>query len=310
MNTIGHNTASGVRLKSFVERIERVEGDIAGLNGDKKEIYAEAKEAGFDPKIIRLVVRDRRMDARERKDQYDLFDLYWAGVHGGAASPARAASAGAERFVNSAVPDPGDSVSLTVPDGAGVAIRNEGGEKVVEAIPPHDPETGEIIEEDADDEQAGTDEQAASAQAQVGGDGEAEPQPPRTEAAPEVQGTQPVEAEADDEAVEPETADAAPEVDAAAAPEGGAPGDGAGDPAVGAGLVDDGEGDAPPPVEIAMWTCPSCGEEHAAANIIDECPACGHVIETGDSLLDTEPFDPTDIPDFMDRREDNEAAAE
>jgi uncharacterized protein (UPF0335 family) len=82
---IGHN--SGVdptsvdpttarRLKSFVERIERLEAEIKDLNGDKAEVYAEARGTGFDPKIIREVVKLRKMEEPDRKERDELLELY------------------------------------------------------------------------------------------------------------------------------------------------------------------------------------------------------------------------------------------
>ena len=64
------------QLKSLVERIERLEEEKASLTSDIREVYAEAKGNGFDPKIMRQVVRLRRMDRAERLEQDALLDLY------------------------------------------------------------------------------------------------------------------------------------------------------------------------------------------------------------------------------------------
>jgi uncharacterized protein (UPF0335 family) len=64
------------RLKSFIERIERLEEEKAGLSADIKEIYSEAKGAGFDTKVMRQIVRLRKMDTADRKEQQELLDLY------------------------------------------------------------------------------------------------------------------------------------------------------------------------------------------------------------------------------------------
>lgn len=64
------------RLKSFIERIERLEEERAGLAADVKEIYSEAKGTGFDTKVMRQLVRLRAMDAADRKEQAELLDLY------------------------------------------------------------------------------------------------------------------------------------------------------------------------------------------------------------------------------------------
>ncbi len=67
---------AGPRLRSFVERIERLEEEIKGLTDDKKDIYAEAKGDGFDVKILREVVRLRKQDQKERDERDSLLDLY------------------------------------------------------------------------------------------------------------------------------------------------------------------------------------------------------------------------------------------
>jgi len=64
------------RLKSFIERIERLEEEKAALAGDIREVYAEAKGTGFDTKIMRQVVRLRKMEPHDRSEQEQLLDLY------------------------------------------------------------------------------------------------------------------------------------------------------------------------------------------------------------------------------------------
>lgn len=64
------------RLRSFVERIERLEEEKAALAADIREVYAEAKGDGFDGKVMRQVIRLRRMDTSERAEQDELLDLY------------------------------------------------------------------------------------------------------------------------------------------------------------------------------------------------------------------------------------------
>ena len=72
----GPGGVAGDRLRSFVERIERLEEEIKGLTDDKKDIYAEAKGEGFDVKILREVVRLRKQDKNERDERDSLLDLY------------------------------------------------------------------------------------------------------------------------------------------------------------------------------------------------------------------------------------------
>ena len=64
------------RLKSFIERIERLEEEKRVLSGDIKEVNAEAKGAGFEPKIMRQVIKLRRMDKQEVDEEESLLDLY------------------------------------------------------------------------------------------------------------------------------------------------------------------------------------------------------------------------------------------
>ena len=67
---------AGERLRSFVERIERLEEEKRTLAADIKEVYAEAKGTGFDPKIMRQVIRLRRMDKDDLDEQESLLDVY------------------------------------------------------------------------------------------------------------------------------------------------------------------------------------------------------------------------------------------
>lgn len=64
------------RLRSFIERIERLEEEKKGLQDDIKEIYAEAKGTGFDTAIMRQIIRLRKMDNNDRQEQETLLDLY------------------------------------------------------------------------------------------------------------------------------------------------------------------------------------------------------------------------------------------
>lgn len=64
------------RLRSLVERVERLEEERRALAGDIKDIYAEAKSAGFDVKVMRQIIRLRRQDQAEVEEQESLLDLY------------------------------------------------------------------------------------------------------------------------------------------------------------------------------------------------------------------------------------------
>ena len=64
------------RLRSLVERVEHLEEEKKALSSDIKDIFAEAKSAGFDVKIMREIIRLRRMDAADRDEREYLLDLY------------------------------------------------------------------------------------------------------------------------------------------------------------------------------------------------------------------------------------------
>ena len=64
------------KLRGFVERVERLEEEKAALAADIREVYAEAKANGFDPKTLRQVVKLRALDASDRQEQEALLELY------------------------------------------------------------------------------------------------------------------------------------------------------------------------------------------------------------------------------------------
>ena len=64
------------QLRSFIERIERLEEEKAALGADIKEVYSEAKGEGFDTKIMRQVVRIRKLDRAERQEQEAVLGIY------------------------------------------------------------------------------------------------------------------------------------------------------------------------------------------------------------------------------------------
>ena len=64
------------RLRSLIERIERLEEEKKALSEDIRDIYAEAKSAGFDVKIMRTIIKLRKMNAIDREEQQYLLDTY------------------------------------------------------------------------------------------------------------------------------------------------------------------------------------------------------------------------------------------
>ncbi len=67
---------AGDQLRSYIERIERLEEEKATLQNDMKEVFAEAKGNGFDVKIMRQVLKLRKMEAADRSEQEELLELY------------------------------------------------------------------------------------------------------------------------------------------------------------------------------------------------------------------------------------------
>jgi uncharacterized protein (UPF0335 family) len=87
---IGHNRGdegsgqiggmAGEALRQFIARIERLNEEKQALQDDIKDVFAQAKSAGFDVKILRKVISLRKMEAQEREVQEQLLDLYWAAI--------------------------------------------------------------------------------------------------------------------------------------------------------------------------------------------------------------------------------------
>ena len=71
---------SGQRLRAYLDRIERLEGEKKAIADDIKDIYSEAKAVGFDSKILRKVYRLRLMNTDKRREEEELLELYKAAV--------------------------------------------------------------------------------------------------------------------------------------------------------------------------------------------------------------------------------------
>jgi uncharacterized protein (UPF0335 family) len=66
----------GGHLKSFIERIERLEEEKKAIADDIKDVYAEAKGNGYDVKIMRKIISLRRQDENKRREEEEILDLY------------------------------------------------------------------------------------------------------------------------------------------------------------------------------------------------------------------------------------------
>lgn len=73
-------TVAAGQLRAFVERIERLEEEKKTIAEDIKEVYAEAKGTGFDVKAVRVIVRLRKKDDNERREEEAIIDLYKAAL--------------------------------------------------------------------------------------------------------------------------------------------------------------------------------------------------------------------------------------
>jgi uncharacterized protein (UPF0335 family) len=63
-------------LRQFIERIERLEEEKAGISSDIKDVFAELKGRGFDAKAVRQILRIRKKDASERQEEEAILELY------------------------------------------------------------------------------------------------------------------------------------------------------------------------------------------------------------------------------------------
>ena len=72
----GSNAVDGSHLRTFIERIEKLEEEKRAIADDVKDIYSEAKGTGFDPRIIRKIIALRKKSADARAEEAELLRLY------------------------------------------------------------------------------------------------------------------------------------------------------------------------------------------------------------------------------------------
>lgn len=75
MSVIGHNS-SEEQLRLLIERVERLEEEKKGIADDIRDVYSEAKAVGFDPKIMRQIVRLRKMSKDDRAEMEAILETY------------------------------------------------------------------------------------------------------------------------------------------------------------------------------------------------------------------------------------------
>ena len=78
-NETAQTVAAG-QLRSFIERVERLEEDKKAVTDDIKEVFAEMKGTGFDTKAVRTLIRLRKKDQAERQEEEAILDLYKAAL--------------------------------------------------------------------------------------------------------------------------------------------------------------------------------------------------------------------------------------
>lgn len=76
--TIGHNSGgiTGERLRSFIQRAERLNVDKENIAEDLKKLFSEARSAGFDVRAIKEVIKIRKMDKADRQERDELVRVY------------------------------------------------------------------------------------------------------------------------------------------------------------------------------------------------------------------------------------------
>lgn len=78
MAGLGHNSVDKDSATMFVERIERLNEEIKGIQDDRRDVFAEAKSQGHDIRALREVIKLRAMDPKVRQERQETLDVYLA----------------------------------------------------------------------------------------------------------------------------------------------------------------------------------------------------------------------------------------
>lgn len=78
-NSVSQTVAAG-QLRSFIERVEKLEEEKKTIVDDIKEVYSEMKGTGFDTKAVRKIVKMRKQDQAQRQEEEAILDLYCAAL--------------------------------------------------------------------------------------------------------------------------------------------------------------------------------------------------------------------------------------
>jgi uncharacterized protein (UPF0335 family) len=76
----GHNHVAADELRNYIERVERLEEEKKGIADDIKDVYGEAKANGYDPKTMRMVIHERKMERHAREQRRALFETYMSAL--------------------------------------------------------------------------------------------------------------------------------------------------------------------------------------------------------------------------------------
>jgi uncharacterized protein (UPF0335 family) len=85
------DSVAGSRIRSFIERVEQLEAELAEISEQKKEVFAEAKGEGLDVKILKEIIKIRKQDKDERDEHETLLDVYMRAMDEAVPAPAKAA---------------------------------------------------------------------------------------------------------------------------------------------------------------------------------------------------------------------------
>jgi uncharacterized protein (UPF0335 family) len=78
--TVGSNSIAGDRLKSIIDRYERLDQEKKELSSDQKDLMTEASSAGFDKKVIRQLLRIRKMEPADAEEEQTLLRVYMSAI--------------------------------------------------------------------------------------------------------------------------------------------------------------------------------------------------------------------------------------
>ncbi len=73
-------SVAAAQLRQFIERIERLEGEKKGISDDIRDVYSEVKATGYDPKIVKQIIKLRAMEPHDRQEMEAILETYKAAL--------------------------------------------------------------------------------------------------------------------------------------------------------------------------------------------------------------------------------------